>query len=196
MTIINWLLKSKLSRYKYHNYRYYRYYKSKKIKTYCPFFIWSNNVQFINCPSEYQHITFENYPIVPKYKSNKVCQRKYYLGWIIATEIGYDNPTSFIVPSYGFFVINYKIVIKLCSFDSCFILLTRNGNEIKGSTTNIYNPSIDNIYIISTNVLVELYPCDVIALLFKATNLKTTIGNSLNISNIETTSVSILITKY
>jgi hypothetical protein len=56
-------------------------------------------------------------------------------------------------------------------------LLTKNGNEIQGSSTLVEAPESNHIYTISNTVLVDLSSNDIISLLFWSADIGSHIGD-------------------
>jgi hypothetical protein len=114
---------------------------------------------------------FENPPIGPAGS-----------GWTSSTESGYLYPTTFIVPSDGFYLLTYKIDVRSGSgtppstSTTSATVLTRNNQEIAGSTTLVVAPESNHIYTISNTVLVQLFTGDNISLMFWTTDLGANIG--------------------
>jgi hypothetical protein len=104
-------------------------------------------------------------------------------GWTTTTEPGYFNPTNFIVPSDGYYLLTYKLDVRSgggappTSSTDCSTVLTQNGNEIPGSCTLVEAPEANHIYTISNTVLTTLFSGDVISLLFWSNDPNTKIGD-------------------
>jgi hypothetical protein len=103
--------------------------------------------------------------------------------WSTTTQPTYSAPTNFIVPSNGYYLLTYKVDVRSggnsspTSNTDCSVVLTRNGNEMDGSTTLVEAPESNHIYTISNTVLVNLTVGDSIALLFWSRDLGTHIGD-------------------
>ena len=104
-------------------------------------------------------------------------------GWTTAIESGYTQPTTFITPSTGYYLLTYKLDIRSGGSQSpstrtnCATVLTRNGVQINGSTTLVEAPESNHIYTISNTVLASLTVGDRISLLFWASDQGTRIGD-------------------
>ena len=134
-------------------------------------FVWSGMSQLNRNVSLFQYITFEN-PLIGPVGS----------GWSSSTESTYSAPTTFIVPSSGFYLLTYKIDVRSGGGQSpsntdCVTVLTRNGVEIDGSATLVEAPETNHIYTISNTVLSSLTVGDRISLLFWSDDLGTKIGD-------------------
>ena len=134
-------------------------------------FVWSalsqRNVSIIN----FQYVMFE-YPLIGPVGS----------GWTSATEAGYTNPTTFITPSSGYYLLTYKLDVRSGGSETpsntdCATVLTRNGTSIDGSATLVEAPETNHIYTISNTVLVTLLVGDRISLLFWSADSGTKIGD-------------------
>ena len=126
----------------------------------------------------FQYVTFEN-PLIGPVGS----------GWTSAIQSGYTQPTTFIVPSSGFYLLTYKLDVRSGGGQSpsntdCSTVLTRNGNEIVGSATLVEAPEVNHIYTISNTVLVDLTVGDRISLLFWSNDLGTCIGDPIFLKGI------------
>ena len=119
----------------------------------------------------FQYVTFDNAPIGPTGS-----------GWTSSTQAGYSNPTNFIVPSNGFYLLTYKLDVRsggnqTPNYTDCATVLIRNGAQIPGSTTLVEAPEAGHIYTISNTVLVNLSTNDSISLLFWSNDLGSHIGD-------------------
>jgi hypothetical protein len=128
--------------------------------------------------SRYQFVTFENPPIGPVGS-----------GWTTSTETGYSQPTTFIVPASGYYLVAYKIDVRSgnknqSSANNSSAVLTQNGITIKGSTSLVVSSESNNIYDISNTILCGLNINDKISLLFWSSNLSARIGDPSSITGI------------
>jgi hypothetical protein len=126
----------------------------------------------------FQYVTFEN-PLIGPIGS----------GWTSAIQSGYTQPTTFIVPSSGFYLLTYKLDVRsggrqIPNNTDCSTVLTRNGIEIAGSATLVEAPDVNHIYTISNTVLVDLTVGDQISLLFWSNDLGTCIGDPIFLNGI------------
>jgi hypothetical protein len=134
-------------------------------------FVWSNIKQNNMNNSNFQYVTFENSPIGPSGS-----------GWTSAIEFGYSEPTNFIAPSDGYYLLTYKLDVMSgggsspTSSTNCATVLTQNGVQINGSTTLVKAPETNHIYTISNTVLVDLSASDSVSLLFWSGDIGTHIG--------------------
>jgi hypothetical protein len=128
-----------------------------------------NNLNIVN----FQYVTFNIPPIGPIGS-----------GWTTFTQPLYSNPTNFIVPSIGYYLLTYKLDVRSGGGQSpnsntnCATVLTKNGIQIPGSTTLVEAPETNHIYTISNTVLVNLLLGDSIALLFWSNDIGSRIGDS------------------
>jgi hypothetical protein len=116
------------------------------------------------------------------------------------TETGYSSPTTFIVPVSGYYLITYKLDVRISSITNpprsidCASVLTRNNIEIEGSTSLIkaeeVNNNVNHVYVISTSVLSELLSGDFVSLLFWSNDLKVQIGDPSIITGLLPTNVT------
>jgi hypothetical protein len=117
-------------------------------------------------------VFFENSPIGPAGS-----------GWTTVTDPSFTYPTAFVVPSSGFYLLTYKIDVRSGgnllpgSNTDCATVLTRNGNEINGSSTLVEAPETNHIYTISNTILVDLSLNDHISLLFWSGDIGSRIGD-------------------
>ena len=87
------------------------------------------------------------------------------------------------MPSSGFYLLTYKIDVRSGgnlvpgSNTDCATVLTKNGNEINGSSTLVEAPESNHIYTISNTVLVNLSVNDQISLLFWSGDIGSRIGD-------------------
>ena len=139
-------------------------------------FVWSDLSQNNVNVSKFQYVYFENSPIGPAGA-----------GWSTFTDPSFAYPTAFIVPVSGFYLLTYKLDVRsgggslpLSSTDGSTVL-TRNGNEIPGSSTLVEAPETNHIYTISNTVLVDLSFNDKISLLFWSGDAVTRIGDPSNL---------------
>ena len=122
--------------------------------------------------SFFQYVTFEK-PFIGPIGS----------GWVTSIESGYTQPTTFIVPSTGYYLLTYKLDVRSgggqspSSNTKASSLLIRNGNMIDGSTTLVEAPESNHIYTISNTVLANLTVGDRISLLFWSNDTGTRIGD-------------------
>ena len=135
-------------------------------------YVWSNVIQNNINNTKFQYITFENAPIGPTGS-----------GWTSTTQSGYTNPTNFIVPNNGWYLLTYKIDVRSgsgsapSSSTDCATVLTKNGVQISGSTTLVEAPETNHIYTISNTVLANLLLGDSIALLFWSGDIGSHLGD-------------------
>jgi hypothetical protein len=134
--------------------------------------VWSNLLQNHTSVTNFQYVFFENNPIGPSGS-----------GWTTITDPSFSYPTGFVVPTNGYYLLTYKIDVRsggnqlpLTSSD-CATVLTRNGNEIQGSSTLVEAPETNHIYTISNTILVDLSLNDTISLLFWSADLNSRIGD-------------------
>ena len=126
------------------------------------------NINIVN----FQYVVFEKTPIGPTGS-----------GWTTTTQSGYTNPTNFITPNNGWYLLTYKLDVRSggnsspTSNTDCSTVLTKNGVQIDGSTTLVEAPESNHIYTISNTVLVYLVTGDSIALMFWSGDAGTHIGD-------------------
>ena len=120
---------------------------------------------------------FENSPIGPAGS-----------GWTTFTDASFSNPTAFIVPESGFYLLTYKLDVRsgggslpITSTNGATVL-TRNGNVIAGSSTLVEAPESNHIYTISNTVLVDLLINDNISLMFWSADIGTRIGDPVRLT--------------
>jgi hypothetical protein len=94
------------------------------------------------------------------------------------------------VPVSGFYLLTYKLDVRsgsgsipISSTDAATVL-TRNGNEIPGSSTLVEAPETNHVYTISNTVLVDLSVNDEISLLFWSGDTGTRIGDPSKLTGI------------
>ena len=132
-----------------------------------------NNLSVAN----FQYVTFNIPPIGPIGS-----------GWTTFTQPLYSNPTNFIVPSIGFYLLTYKLDVRSgggqipTSNTNCATVLTKNGIQIPGSGTLVEAPENNHIYTISNTILVNLLVGDSISLLFWSNDIGTRIGDPDNLT--------------
>ena len=135
-------------------------------------FVWSGALQQNLNITKFQYVTFEK-PLIGPSGS----------GWTTTTQSGYTNPTNFIVPANGFYLLTYKIDVRSggnsspTSNNDSSTVLTVNGQVIPGSTTLVEAPQENHIYTISNTVLCDLSMNDSVALLFWSTDIGAHIGD-------------------
>jgi hypothetical protein len=135
-------------------------------------FVWSDSLQTNKNVSKFQYVTLNQGPIGPIGS-----------GWTSSTEPGYNAPTSFIVPTDGFYLLTYKLDVRSgggsspSNNTSCSTVLIQNGVEIKGSCTLVEAPESNHIYTISNTVLAFLRKSDVLSLMFWSSDIQTKIGD-------------------
>jgi hypothetical protein len=109
-------------------------------------------------------------------------------GWTTITDPSFNHPTAFVVPSSGFYLLTYKIDVRSGgnlipgNNSDCATVLTRNGNEISGSSTLVEAPETNHIYTISNSILVNLSLNDHISLLFWSGDIGSHIGDPSNLT--------------
>jgi hypothetical protein len=142
-------------------------------------FVWSNISQNNIDKTKFQYVTFENSPIGPVGS-----------GWTTNIDPSYSDTTAFIVPVSGFYLLTYKLDVRsgsgsipISSTDGATVL-TRNGNEIPGSSTLVEAPESNHVYTISNTVLVDLSINDEISLLFWSGDIGTRIGDPSKLTGI------------
>ena len=134
--------------------------------------MWSDISQNNLNIATFQYVTFNNAPIGPIGS-----------GWTTFTQPLYSNPTNFIVPSIGYYLLTYKLDVRSGggqlpnSNTNCATVLTKNGIQIPGSATLVEAPETNHIYTISNTVLVNLLVGDSIALMFWSNDLGTRVGD-------------------
>jgi hypothetical protein len=140
-------------------------------------FVWSDLSQNNLNASKFQYVYFENAPIGPVGS-----------GWTTFTDASFSNPTAFIVPESGFYLLTYKLDVRsgggtlpITSTDGATVL-TRNGNAIPGSSTLVEAPESNHIYTISNTVLVDLDLNDQISLMFWSEDIGTRIGDPIQLT--------------
>jgi hypothetical protein len=134
-------------------------------------FVYSKVLQENIDVTKFQYITFENAPIGPTGS-----------GWTRTTISGYTQPTGFIVPSNGFYLLTYKLDVRSGGNNTpnntnCCSLLTKNGVEIPGSATLVEAPETNHIYTISNTVLTSLITGDIVSLLYWSDDQNTHVGD-------------------
>jgi hypothetical protein len=104
-------------------------------------------------------------------------------GWTTTTEATYTDPTNFVVPTTGIYLITYKLDVRAGSgatpvFNTdCATTLTRNGVQIPGSTTLIEAPETNHVYVMTNTIITSLTSSDSIALMFWSTDPGTHVGD-------------------
>ena len=135
-------------------------------------FSWSGVVQTNISTTNFQYVTFEK-PLIGPIGS----------GWITLKSIGYIDPTIFVVPTSGYYLLTYKMDIMSGNNTSLTInsnsvaVVTLNGVEIPGSTSLVEAPETNHIYTISNTVLAQLNTGDLVSLLFWSPYVGTQIGD-------------------
>jgi len=135
-------------------------------------FVWSSAIQINLNISFFQYVTFEQ-PFIGPIGS----------GWTTSIELGYTQPTTFIVPSTGYYLLTYKLDVRSGGGQSpstrtnASSLLIKNGVEIAGSTTLVEAPEANHIYTISNTVLANVTVGDRLSLLFWSNDIGTRIGD-------------------
>ncbi len=123
--------------------------------------------------NNFQYVTFEKPLIGPTGN-----------GWITQINPGYTNPTTFIVPSDGYYLLTYKVDVRSGggsppnSNTDCATVLLRNGISIDGSSTLVEAPESNHIYTISNTILVNLNTNDSLSLMFWSSDIGTRIGDT------------------
>ena len=103
--------------------------------------------------------------------------------WTSSIQLGYTFPTTFIVPSDGYYLLTYKLDIRSgggippTTSTDCGSVITQNGISIPGSSTIVEAPESNHIYTISNTVLCLLTINDKLELLFWSSDPGTRIGD-------------------
>lgn len=122
--------------------------------------------------TNFQYVTFEKPQIGPSGS-----------GWVTSTQPGYAAPTSFTVPTSGFYLVDFKVDVRSGSGSSpssnnnSALAATVNGVQIPGSVTLVEAPESNHIYTLANTVLCHFNTGDIISLMFWSSDIGAFVGD-------------------
>ncbi len=140
-------------------------------------YMWGSRDQLLRNINRWQYVEFEKPSQGPEGHI-----------WTTTKEVGYDNITTFICGTSGYYLLFFKLDIFAgnsptstdispleCPSGACIVI---NGSELPGSTSLVLAPEQDHVYSCANQVLVNLRASDKVALMFWSTDNTTSLGNS------------------